>query len=865
MAKQAAPWLWWLLALASGCAVWLLFVSDSALDFAADSPVESQLQALHNVPRESPFQLDSLLRQSGQTPPTNPRAAGITAEGPLDDFAWSGKSKPTVSKSKTSAGASEPEVDPVPPGDAPESGVSAAVAGAVEKEDWAEAAEAAEAADGGETTDADSLTVDDMCNDAHPNADDPNMLHVVFASDLNQVEGVQASVTSVVTSAATPDLLTVHIMVRAIWAKEFKKAFGLRPECRGAVTVTGVLIRVHEVPASLIERSLAKVSAAVKKERGALDTMENFARFYMHLVLESASVVVYLDADTIVQADLGQLRQQLIDSGRTVGFVAREHKVAMEKFLRKPKNCVMRDTAALKNLSVNWNTLMKKNAYNVGVFALDLKRWKSSGAVERVEQFIKQHNDCNGALWVGGSQPPLLLAFHHRPKDAPQDFIVFDAAWNVGDLGWRDKMDKEKLKKKYVLHWNGNKKPWRADGLYKDLWRPHRDKFSSLLQPYESGEGEAAPADAFSSTDIGKAAAAAAAPADKSDKSKSESGRRRRRTTTTMSPLEMAERAKCPAVDLISEWTDGAGLPCAIGRTYGCSADNKSMWTKGGCSGAFLAQGSVTACSSVSNRDRPMDCKPGTLPTRSSGFCGLMVVTTFFTTKKDWQRGKFAKAQFNKIKILYVSAMKQAVKVTVVYDDLPQELIQQYTTPLFSFYRVNLTDFEGRYGVNDVRYFFFQRLLKEHKDWTSMFIVDAFDVRIGMDMCPSIKDDMLYLGIEMDKLKNHPWMKARFHKMSGKYKQWYTSKVDAKMKILNCGLTGGKREIMLKLLKRMTEVITDPSLPNNQKGEDVNVNMAALNFIVYNEFPSKYTGGAPVHSLYKRFQNKRTDVWFIHK
>jgi len=240
-------------------------------------------------------------------------------------------------------------------------------------------------------------------------------------------------------------------------------------------------------------------------------------------------------------------------------------------------------------------------------------------------------------------------------------------------------------------------------------------------------------------------------------------------------------------------------------------------------------------------------------------------LTTFFTTKKDWQRGKYAKAQFDKIGKLYVSALRRALRVMVLYDELPQDLIFQYSTDFFRFHRVNLSDFDMRYGVNDLRYFFFQRLVKEHTEWSSVFIVDAFDVRVGMDPCESIKPETLYVGVELDKLRNHPWMKARFFKMGGKYKKWYTSMVDAKMKILNCGITGGSRDIMLSLLQRMTEVITDPNLAPNRNSEDVNLNMAALNYIVYTEFRDKYVGGVPVHSLYKRFQNKRTDVWFIHK
>ena len=79
-------------------------------------------------------------------------------------------------------------------------------------------------------------------------------------------------------------------------------------------------------------------------------------------------------------------------------------------------------------------------------------------------------------------------------------------------------------------------------------------------------------------------------------------------------------------------------------------------------------------------------------------------------------------------------------------------------------------------------------------------------------------------------------MKARFQKMGGKYNTWYTSKVTEsaalstvqpsdlrEMKILNCGITGGQRDVMLKFLTRMVQVLQDPALAIRQKNEDINL------------------------------------------
>jgi len=678
-----------------------------------------------------------------------------------------------------------------------------------------------------------SGAVDNDCHDTHPNADSPDMLHVVFASDENQVEGVQASVASVVSATASPEELTIHIIVQGQSLSTFKARFGIRPDCHATVSVTGVLIKVHAVDGQLIEKAVAKVSSNLRKERGAIDTPENFARFYMHLILERA-VVIYLDADTIVQADLAELRKQLLASGKTIGFVSRENEVKMDKFLRKPKGCSAQ-------LGASWKTLMSLQAYNVGVFAVNLQRWKDQRVVERVEELVRQHNRCGGKLWVGGSQPPLLLAFLNLKQGEDKDYIVFPPEWNYGDLGWRTTMSASKLKSKKVLHWNGNKKPWNPDGLYTELWQPHFQRFDSLLKPYAAG-------------DVGSTQKPPESSKEKPKTPKS------RQLTTTISPEELAAREACPSVRLLDEWNEGSGS-CTMGKSYGCAEPKDAgMYATAGCAGLFSVFGKATVCGVGRSK-----CEAGATP--KSTPCELMVMTSYFTTKKDWQRGKYVKPTFSKIKKLYQTAVSNGLTVSVLYDELPADFIEVYASQRFRFVQVNLTQYDRRYGVNDVRYFFFERLVQQNLDWKYVFIVDAFDVRSGMSPCSNMKPGMIYVGGEQDRLKKHPWMKARFQRMGGKYNQWYTTKVSDKQKILNCGLTGGHRDIMLKLLSRMVQVLQDPALAIRQKEktEDINLNMAALNYILYVEFDGKFQYGPPVHSAYKRFENKRKDVWWVHK
>jgi len=326
---------------------------------------------------------------------------------------------------------------------------------------------------------------------------------------------------------------------------------------------------------------------------------------------------------------------------------------------------------------------------------------------------------------------------------------------------------------------------------------------------------------------------------------------------------------------------------CKLGETYGC-ADGR-MWATSGCWGAFDVLGKATVCGADRkdlkkvggrpDKKKNHSCAAGEMQEPSSS-CGLMLLTTYFTDKKDWQRQKKYTPDFGQIHRLYRTAMKNGLNVTVLYDELPAEMRQQYQSSTFVFHQVDLSDYDRRYGVNDVRYFLFDRLVQEHTNWRFVFIIDAFDVVVGMNPCEYLEKESknegaLFVGGELDKLGGHPWMKARYERMGGKYKKWFKTMSSKKTKILNCGITGGKREVMQNFLKEMKAVISDPNLTvraNNakaaeegKKGEDIHVNMAALNYLADNGRLGTVVTGAPVHSKYKKYETDRTNVWFVHK
>jgi lipopolysaccharide biosynthesis glycosyltransferase len=62
-----------------------------------------------------------------------------------------------------------------------------------------------------------------------------------------------------------------------------------------------------------------------------------------------------------------------------------------------------------------------------------------------------------------GTQSIMNLAFY-------RDFQQLPPGWNVQPMGWHDDIPEQTLQNGKILHWAGKRKPWLADGLYKEYW-----------------------------------------------------------------------------------------------------------------------------------------------------------------------------------------------------------------------------------------------------------------------------------------------------------------------------------------------------------------------------------------------------------
>ncbi|KAF4723774.1 hypothetical protein FOZ62_022342, partial [Perkinsus olseni] len=242
--------------------------------------------------------------------------------------------------------------------------------------------------------------------------EDPNTLHVVYACDKEQMEALKASVASLISNTPEPRRLHIHLLVgTASDHRNVAEVMGI-PSASDSVTLRGGA-RISLLLVESQTMMISNVDEAIVKERGNIRAVENYARFYLDRILPLDSldtVVVYLDADTIVLGDVAEVASALLGSGgAAVALAQRNEPTTMEAFLEPDKRCLDLD------VKERIGNLRSKTAYNAGVMGIHLGRWKRLQIRDRVEQWISWHNKCR--IWKGGSQPPLLLALYDLTAD----------------------------------------------------------------------------------------------------------------------------------------------------------------------------------------------------------------------------------------------------------------------------------------------------------------------------------------------------------------------------------------------------------------------------------------------------------------
>ena len=274
-------------------------------------------------------------------------------------------------------------------------------------------------------------------------------VHVAIAAEARFVKYLPTLLFSIVASSRSASCITIHFFCRSDPIGE-----------RGRLVARnlGLRLNVHPVQDKFFLLKNTSESAAM-----------NLVRFYLPELLPSVSKVLWLDVDVIINSDVVGLMKTL--------FVKENIFVPVAAV---PRNKELRHFSAYLASHIS-DEALSGDAFNAGIFALNLRVWRARNITKKVESvvaFLEKYDiqSYKGMSFRGvSSQTPLNILFG-------TGFQRIDSCWNVIGLGasryWLAKRIvfawAGGVAKACALHWSGKAKPWN-DNAFADVYGPVAD------------------------------------------------------------------------------------------------------------------------------------------------------------------------------------------------------------------------------------------------------------------------------------------------------------------------------------------------------------------------------------------------------
>jgi hypothetical protein len=240
----------------------------------------------------------------------------------------------------------------------------------------------------------------------------------------------------------------------------------------------------------------------------------------------------------------------------------------------------------------------------------------------------------------------------------------------------------------------------------------------------------------------------------------------------------------------------------------------------------------------------------------SEEFQDAFLVGIYLSSKRCPQTGRtFPSTGFDYLANWHASARQHGLRTIVLHDGIDPATIERYTTQDLSFEAITLPPSEE--STNDVRFRLFLEFLTRRTDIQRVIFTDVTDVTIRANLFAAMDQGKVYIGGEEISNGASLYIWRVFGKAYGWFDRFRLFPLLQKP-VLNCGILGGDRDQVLKLLHGINEEL-DLSRP------EIDTNMVALNLAAYRLFkPGAIVTGHPLHNRFKSYE-PREDVYFLHK
>ena len=219
-----------------------------------------------------------------------------------------------------------------------------------------------------------------------------------------------------------------------------------------------------------------------------------------------------------------------------------------------------------------------------------------------------------------------------------------------------------------------------------------------------------------------------------------------------------------------------------------------------------------------------------------------IILTSYFNTLPDMQRGGiyWKGNEISVFRHLYNSVRRLGLTMKVFHDHLNRNFILKY-----SDHGVSFKSYEPEGDVLTARWGCYYDYIEQTR-FDKYLCIDCGDAEFYKDPFPLIKGDRLIIGSEPYKIGSFPWLDKKLTKIYGKV-------IHPGEQVLNCGILGGSRDAMLKVLDQFLMEVT-------ATGNREQCDMAIFNKIM-REFD--YDTGYPIHTRFGNYE--KNDAFIRHK
>lgn len=189
---------------------------------------------------------------------------------------------------------------------------------------------------------------------------------------------------------------------------------------------------------------------------------------------------------------------------------------------------------------------------------------------------------------------------------------------------------------------------------------------------------------------------------------------------------------------------------------------------------------------------------------------------------------------------------------------------EKYQNTHISFIKVA---YDAQFNPNVYRYLVYQDFLNRYsKTIESLFITDVSDVVTLNNpfIQPLFMDnpDTIFCGDE-PKILNNEWMKAHAEHLRNNITDYAAyENVFQEATLLNCGIIGGQINVMQSFIDALCFI---HKMYNVDNKTSYTGDMGAFNYLIRKTFNDKLLHGFPVNTVFKMYEENRTDCWFRHK